>query len=142
MVRIPRPVFTAERPSQTMAQIGPLSMSSMYEHILQRAYWDVGKHGLTSYKAFVEGFVGQILIMLFEMILGRCDKLHSYEFITNDKVSFRSCYRRAKKCCPKTDPRFSNLEMMSPMSPLYSNSEFLANAPRSHAAINSHSGPT
>ena len=79
-----------------MAQMGPLSMSSMYKHRLRGPYCNVGKHGLTGYKAFVEGLVGQILIMLFKVILGRCDELHSYELITRGNVSFRSGYRRAK----------------------------------------------
>lgn len=62
---------------------------------------NVGKYGLTSYKAFIEGFVGQILIMLFKVILGGCDELHSYEFVTSANVSLSSDYRRAKSDAQK-----------------------------------------
>jgi len=94
-----RPVLTASRPSQTIAQMGPLSMSERGTHQLRGpAVAFLGTiYMLTGDKALVEWFVGQVLVMLLEVLLRRADKLHGCELISGTHVS----YNRLPCCAPR-----------------------------------------
>lgn len=87
-----RPVLTASRPSQTIAQMGPLSMSRENEYELHSS--NVGFYRvwvLTGDEAFVEGLAGQVLIVLLEVLFRRADELHSYELISVSQISYDTC---------------------------------------------------
>jgi len=78
---VPRPVLTAERPSQTMAQMGPLSISGngYYSRICKYSILLNPKR--TSDEALVERLVRQILVVLLEMLLRGRDQLHRCELV-------------------------------------------------------------
>lgn len=74
MIGVLRPVLTASRPSQTMAQMGPLSMSVRVDAAVSLALFSkrrthsgaLGCH--TGNEALVEGFVGQVFVVLLEVL--------------------------------------------------------------------------
>ena len=80
MACIPRPVLTAERPSQTIAQMGPLSMSFVG---LVSDQIKLRRPLLTGDQPLVERFIRQVLIMLLQVLLGRCDEFHGNELISD-----------------------------------------------------------
>ncbi len=104
-----RPVLTASRPSQTIAQMGPLSMSMEGISGFRRA--KCPRH--TSNEAFVEGLICEILVVLLEVLFRRGYKLHSRELVTFHRISVMFYKADGGNACP----RFSNREMISPMSP-------------------------
>ena len=74
-----RPVLTASRPSQTMAQMGPLSMSE--EYVSQHVYlWDFdGKR--TGDEAVEERLVLQVGIVGLEVLLAGSNELDGSELV-------------------------------------------------------------
>jgi len=87
---VPRPVLTAERPSQTMAQMGPLSISGNGYYSQMRNYSKVPNPKLTSDETLVERLVRQILVVLLEMFLRGRDQLHRCELVPVIAFNMRS----------------------------------------------------
>lgn len=113
-----RPVFTASRPSQTIAQMGPLSISTLgvsTSGSYAKREFPYCRRYRTGNEAFVEGLVRQILVVLLEVLFGWCDELYSCQFVAiNQQGSVPMMFRSPPG---ESHPRFSNLEMISPTSP-------------------------
>jgi len=74
-----RPVLQASRPSQTIATMGPLSMS---EYLVSNG---CASHKLlhTCNETLEERLRGEIFVVLLKMFLGRRDHLQGYQFVSS-----------------------------------------------------------
>lgn len=96
MDKVLRPVLTASRPSQTMAQMGPLSMSgnipvSKNVASLKVDMWSSSRGGfrqrLTCNEALEKGLVGKIFVVFLQVLLGGRRQLDGGEFIARERIS-------------------------------------------------------
>jgi adenylylsulfate kinase-like enzyme len=77
-----RPTLQASRPSQTIAQMGPLSMSGVMCLAQAISGWQTWRR--TSNKTLEKGFVREIFVVLLKMLFRRRDQLHRNEFVAID----------------------------------------------------------
>ena len=110
----PRPVLTASRPSQTIAQMGPLSMSVALAVNSVAERFSRVQVELTGDKALEEGLVREVFVMLLKVLLARADELHGDKLEACGRSALR---HRAKG--DKSNPRFSKREMISPTTPRF-----------------------
>ena len=80
-----RPVLTASRPSQTIATIGPLNMSTDHQRLPSTL--DPMASQRTSDEALEEGLIAQVFVMFFQMLLGGGDHFDGGELVATGYVS-------------------------------------------------------
>lgn len=88
---IPRPVLTASRPSQTIAQIGPLNMSTIIVSasltVCNLQCVVICGWRRTCDEALEKRLVGQIFIVLLEVLLGGSDELDCSKLVPVNRIS-------------------------------------------------------